>query len=90
MVGPQFDPLGTGGINFVHLNVASILGARKFEMLKHQLENSNVDIFCVSETWLAHDIPDGLVMINGFNFMRLDRAWSELPHSVRCKTRGGA
>ena len=75
MVQHQFEVLREGGLNLVHLNVASILGARKFEMLRQQLENSNVDVFCASETWLSQSVPTGLVEIKGYKCARVDRAW---------------
>ena len=63
------DPkkLGSRGLQLAHLNVASILGTRKLDMMKIQLEESDFDIFCASETWLNEEIPDSLVSKRGFN-----------------------
>ena len=47
------EKLGRGGLNIAHLNVASILGAKKFEMLSKQVELSHFQVFCASETWGA-------------------------------------
>ena len=77
MLGGDDGILSASGINIVHLNVASILGAHKFEMMSQQIEMHNIDIFCASETWLTSHQPNGLVGIRGFNVARLDRAWHE-------------
>ena len=77
-----------GGLNIAHLNVASILGARKFEMLRLQVERSKFQVFCASETWLTDKIPDDLITIKGFSVTRLDREWSE-PGLNRGIKRGG-
>ena len=67
MLQHQFEVLREGGLNLVHLNVASILGARKFEMLRQQLENSNVDVFCASETWLRSLYRQGWLKLKDIN-----------------------
>ena len=69
--------LGPGGLNIGHLNAASILGTKKFEMLRLQVERSSFHVFCVSETWLTSGIPDELIAINGFCVTRLDRSWAK-------------
>ena len=81
--------LSNGGINIVHMNVASILGAHKFEMLKQQLESSNVQVFGASESWLSENIPNGLVSVSGFNSTRLDRKWKDDPKKDVAKKGGG-
>ena len=83
------DMLSAGGINIAHLNVASILGAHKFEMLKKQVELSNLGVFCASESWLSANIPDNLVAIDGFNSARLDRSWRENETDIDPKKGGG-
>ena len=78
-----------GGLNIVHLNVASMLGAHKFEMLRKQIEGSSVDVFCASETWLTEGVPDGLVSIKGFRLTRFDRSWSDNINQSMPKKGGG-
>ena len=78
-----------GGINVAHLNVASILGAHKFEMLKKQVESSELDVFCLSETWLKEEVHNGLVTIDGYNHARLDRQWKDDPQNAEAKRGGG-
>ena len=58
----------------MHLNVASLQGAHKFDMLRLHLTSSDIDIFCASEPWLTQATPDELVKIEGYNLMRWDHA----------------
>ena len=55
------DMLRSRGLKIAHLNVASILGAHKFEMMKVQVKDSNLDVFCASETWLTPHAPDKVI-----------------------------
>ena len=80
---------GPGAINLVHLNVASILGAHKFEMLRLQVKGSHLDVFCLSETWLSNEVPVGLVSIEGYNCARLDRSWKDTADRDIPKRGGG-
>ena len=65
------------GISIAHLNSGSLLAPNKFEMFKTQVEQGNIDIFGVSETWLTEAIPDGLIKLECFNVARLDRSWND-------------
>ena len=77
------------GLNIAHLNVASILGAHKFEMLRKQLESSHIDIFCASETWLTVNIPNALIDVKGFGIARVDRGWADVDAAKSVKRGGG-
>ena len=57
------------GYQICHLNIRSLL-RHKDELA---LTLSNNDIICVSETWLTDKIPDSLLEIPSFNFIRQDR-----------------
>ena len=81
--------LGPGGMNIAHLNVASILGARKFEMLRKQIEMSQFHVFCASETWLTKGTPDDMVSLKGFEVARVDRGWREGESPGEPKKGGG-
>ena len=81
--------IGAGGINIIHLNVASILGGHKLEMLRKQVENSDVHVFSASETWLHEGIPDALLEMKGYNLTRLDRLWSDTHDAGKPKKGGG-
>ena len=65
------------GLNIVHLNVRSLTGGHKFEMVRKQIEDSKVEVFSMSETWLTGAIPDRVVECMNYNMVRLDRSWSE-------------
>ena len=77
------------GLTITHLNVASILGAHKFEMLRKQVENSHIDIFCASETWLHCNVPNALIELKGYNIARVDRNWKERVTNDPVKRGGG-
>ena len=83
------DKLGAGGINLAHLNVASIMGPHKFEMLRQQLVTSSIQVFGTSETWLTEGIPDSMLSVKGYNTARWDRAWAEDPGLNKVKKGGG-
>ena len=89
MINHTDNVVKAGGINIVHLNVASMLIPRKFEMLRQQVQRSHVDIFCASETWLTECKPDGLIELKGYNVARLDRAWADCNNPVVPKKGGG-
>ena len=62
------------GLHFTHLNVQSM--RNKFDLLKIYVTRLNFDVFTLSETWLSDCMDNTLLEIPGFNFLRLDRAWS--------------
>ena len=73
----------------MHLNVCSLLAANRLESFKLQVESSNVDIFCVSETWLTEAVPGGLTNVKGYVTHRLDRRWNDNGDPGNCKRGGG-
>ena len=81
--------LNSRGLKIAHLNVASILGAHKFEMLRKQVEGSHLNVFCASETWLNASIPNGLIDIRGYNVARWDRSWKNCTTDNLMKKGGG-
>ena len=52
-------------------NVMSL--APKIDEVNSVVINANVDVVCITETWLQSHIPDSVVAINGFNLIRRDR-----------------
>ena len=77
------------GFHVAHLNVGSMFGGGKMDMLKKQIEFSGVEIFTLSETWLTQSIPDALVSIQTYNVVRLDRSWSDKNNPFNIKKGGG-
>ena len=70
----QPEDLGKG-LHLAHLNVRSLLGSNKVDLIKNQIRNSGYDIFTLSETWLSKIVPDPLVNIPNYTVSRLDRSW---------------
>ena len=52
-------------------NVMSL--APKIDEVNSVVINANVDVVCITETWLQSHIPDSVVAINGYNLIRRDR-----------------
>ena len=65
------------GLHIAHLNVRSLVGGHKLDMLKHQIKESGIKIFTMSETWLTEAIPNKVIEIDGFETVRLDRSWRD-------------
>ena len=59
------------GFKIVHLNIRSLTS--KIETLRIDLENSGIDMFTVSETWLSQNYDSSLVNINNYHLLRQDR-----------------
>lgn len=66
-------PLLTGaGLSFVHLNTQSIYN--KIDQVRLLVGEMLPDVFCVTESWLTENIPDGLVGISDYTLVRQDRS----------------
>ena len=89
MEGDDPKILGSRGLKVAHLNVASILGSHKFEMMRKQIEGSHLNVFCASETWLTSGKPTDLISVHGYNVARLDRGWKTNNLDVNVKRGGG-
>lgn len=50
--------------------------APKIDEVRHFVDCGNVDLVCLTETWLQRHIHDNVVSISGFNLVRLDRQTS--------------
>lgn len=64
------------GIHICHINAQSL--RNKVDEFRLIFENSQIDVICVSVTWLNRNIPDSIVNLSGYKLHRADR-----------KTRGG-
>lgn len=60
------------GLKVVHFNARS-LNNDKFDYVCHVFENSDIDIICITETWLNCDLNDSNFKINGYRLFRNDR-----------------
>ena len=59
------------GLKLAHLNVCSMY--RKLDELRFLLMKINLDILCISETWLSQTTSDNLISIHGYTLFRRDR-----------------
>ena len=76
---------GIKGIHITHLNVRSLL--HKIDSFRIFLDDSNISIATLSETWLSEAIPDSLVNIPGYTLLRNDRKTKS--NNGHTKTGGG-
>lgn len=58
-------------IIIAYLNVRSL--ASKVRDVECLLENRNIDVLCIGETWLSASVEDRVVFIEGYSFIRGDR-----------------
>lgn len=59
------------GFKTVHLNIRSLV--RKIELLRFVLINVDLDLICLTESWLKPDLASDLFMLDGFSLERNDR-----------------
>ena len=59
------------GITIGHINIRSIY--RKLEEIIRILSVSNLDVLCITESWLNRFVPDYMLSIDGYNILRADR-----------------
>ena len=53
-----------------HINAQSLLG--NFDEIEHLINRRDIDILCISETWLLPTIPSKLLNIPGYSVYRCD------------------
>ena len=58
-------------------------------MFKQQMLNNNIDVFCISETWLRESLTSNILDIPVYRIYRLDRHWSENNNINDIKKGGG-
>lgn len=63
------------GILCVHLNIRSI--KLNSDQVRHLLTDSNIDLLCLSETWLKETSPSAIISIPGYKMFRKDRQGSK-------------
>ena len=75
--GPQFESR-TNNFTFGHLNARSLNNEDKLDEISMLIEDHNVDIFAISETWLDSQIPQSAVAIPGYGSpLRRDRSLNQ-------------
>ena len=59
------------GLKIAHINVRSLFP--KIDEIRFLLNNTNLDILCISEAWLDNTITDAQVKVDGYAIERNDR-----------------
>ena len=68
-LGPKW--LQNKGLHFCHLNVHYLYP--KLDEIKMLLQEQDIDILCLCETFLNQDFSDDELKVGGYNFIRKDR-----------------
>ena len=55
------------------LNARSIVKPDAFSALYAGIKSNNIDIFCISETWLSYTVSNSQVCPSGYSILRKDR-----------------
>ena len=58
------------------MNIRSLVN--KFEQLKIELEDVDIDIFGITETWLTEGVSSNILNIKGYNIERSDRCFNDI------------
>ena len=69
MVGNTF--VKKKGFHIIHMNARSIIP--NMNLIQPIIENSNIDVCTISESWLHDLVPDKFVQIPGYKLIRQDR-----------------
>jgi len=59
-------------IKISHVNARSLTSDNKLGQLRHKITEENIDVLCITETWLHKDIPSNLLSIPNYELYRLD------------------
>ena len=73
------------GFHLIHMNARSLVS--NFTLIQPIIENSNIDICTVSESWLHDLIPDKFIEIPGYQIVRQDR--NRIAYGDKKKRGGG-
>src|SRR5207247_597867 len=60
-------------IQFMYTNIRSILNNNKLTELSKKLQDDNIDILGITESWLKEDVGNAKINIPGYNLYRKDR-----------------
>lgn len=75
------------GLKIAHLNIQCL--TNKIDYVNLLLHNNNIDVLCLSETWLTNSIDDSELSINGYDICRLDRQNDKSHGGVICYVKEG-
>ena len=63
--------VGCHGLKLAHINVCSLLP--KLDEIRFLILSLDLDVLCISETWLHEQIPNHEIIIDGYDVIRKDR-----------------
>ena len=74
------------GFKIAHLNVCSL--RHKVDHVRILLNENDIDIHCLTETWLDKNINDGDIRIDGYKISRFDRVVDMEHGGILCYVNG--
>lgn len=69
-------------LKFAHKNVNNL--SNKVNFVAREMENKNIDIFAITETWLMPTVSDAAVAVKGYDLYRKDSVENRSKHGVCC------
>ena len=82
---PRGLPTDHRGFHISHLNLQSL--NNKIDLVKTEIFTLKFDVFTFSESWLHSQVDNSLLQIPGYNLVRQDRTWNDIPNTL--PKRGG-
>ena len=70
------------GLKIAHLNIQGLI--HKVDEVNLLLNDNDIDVFCINETWLSNDNDDSEIEIDGYCTYRLDRQNGKKRGGVLC------
>lgn len=61
------------GLQIVHINVRGLQS--KIDVIRNDMLGSNIDVLCITESWLHDCVGDNMIAIDGFQILRNDREY---------------
>ena len=74
------------GFKIAHLNIQGLItdNSSKVDHVNLLLNDNDIDVFCINETWLNNKVGDSEVNIDGYSVYRLDRQNGKIRGGVLC------
>ena len=74
------------GLKIAHLNIQGLITPNnsKVDHVNILLNDNDIDVLCLNETWLNNEISDSEVNIDGYSTYRLDRQNGKIRGGVLC------
>ena len=76
---PNRLPTDNRGFHIAHLNLQSF--NNKLDLVKTEISILDFDVFTFSESWLHNQVDNSLLQIAGYDLLRQDRNWNDIPNA---------